>query len=934
MRFIGSLMRKIGRSTACHNGCTALAVVLGLALWLTTPLSAWALTVSGSLTADTSWAASQSPIVLQGNVTLDQDATLTIEPGVEIRMDPLASFTLKRGTVRAIGTQSQPIIITSSKSTPAPGDWGTWRFTEGTNSAQTQWDYVQVEYGSGIVIEKSSPIFNHVAINDHSGPAIRIDLESSPSGNFLSAKGNAFNAVLVPPGVVHGQVKWGLVGIPYLVRQGFVEVGQAAMAIEPHELELGAGKSASMSVVLNEPAPSGGRVVNLTSRTASIATVTPSVTVLEGATKADFEVQGKSLGTAVLSASSVDVNDAQARVDVIQLPSMALDTAINRLGIGLPYQIKLRLYAAAPAGGLTVRLDAEPAGAFELPQTVAIPEGGTEVLFTVRSTVPGRLLLKAQAPGYSDQSRFYDSVQPRIGLRLPGLEAPMVAGLDYTGEVYMDHSAPQGGMVVRLTSSNPAVLDFSTSEVNVPDGQTALQVEGLLNALTKGQAQVTLRASGVPDANLGPFEILSPTTLEWKENSGFDRAVEAWVGRQMRTDSAITVVRQRDGADLSERMPLQLHLRCQDETICSVPSSVIIPAWASYVTVPVTGLALGRTVIEAQAKGTQLATIPVVVVEPQVEWSFDDLHYVGVRRYLSFCLTVPEAGWGNGQGIAEEWRLNLTVPAQIPAGTIAAIYDSREQGTSLDHISMAAGSSCTGNLFIAAAHRGKYRIAAESTDHLSVVSELQSVYGDHTLRFRNSRTEGTSLSVVEGFVADISITPEYQGSWEEIPQPLTVRVRCIDTTVCSAPTEIVIPAGTQWGGVEVPVTGLRPGSTQIEATVLGDAVNYPDTYTTSVEVVEKAVEMEDYERVVRIGSRGEANICIGENSTSYSPIPIEVNISSSVSSVLKVEDSVMEWPVHETCVPIAYLGVSAGTATLSVRVPGFAPLTKVIEVRP
>ena len=215
-------------------------------------------TVTGTITGNTTLRAAQSPYRFQGDVVLDNNATLSIEPGVTVQMAPAASFTLKMGALQAVGTPGSPIRITSAASMPAAGDWRQWRFTPGTNNALTQLGYLSIEYGSGVAIEGASPVINSTAINHHSGPAITMDLASSPVGTGNTASGNSVNAIAVPTGTIRSQVVWGVVGIPYLVRQGLVQVGQAPLSLEPGMLKLSPGVVAMLRVSLNAPAPAGG----------------------------------------------------------------------------------------------------------------------------------------------------------------------------------------------------------------------------------------------------------------------------------------------------------------------------------------------------------------------------------------------------------------------------------------------------------------------------------------------------------------------------------------------------------------------------------------------------------------------------------------------------------------------------------------------------
>ncbi|SDY58891.1 hypothetical protein SAMN05421547_10631 [Delftia lacustris] len=187
--------------------------------------------ITGRIESNITLRAAQSPYTFQGAVVLGNDATMSVEPGVTIRMAQDASFTLQKGAFNAIGTSTKPIVITSAESTPAAGDWGTWRFTAGTNNSLTRLVYVHFEYGGGIAIEASSPQISNTIIHHHNAPAVIMDLESSPVGNGNSAYGNLLNAIVVPPGHIRNSITWGLLGIPYLVQQGLIHVGQGALAI-------------------------------------------------------------------------------------------------------------------------------------------------------------------------------------------------------------------------------------------------------------------------------------------------------------------------------------------------------------------------------------------------------------------------------------------------------------------------------------------------------------------------------------------------------------------------------------------------------------------------------------------------------------------------------------------------------------------------------
>ncbi len=87
--------------------------------------------VSGIISTNTTWNLAGSPYIVVGNVLVDTNKTLIIEPGVVVKFNSQRSIQNK-GTFIARGTASQKIIFTSNAANPAPGDWKMLEFTTGT----------------------------------------------------------------------------------------------------------------------------------------------------------------------------------------------------------------------------------------------------------------------------------------------------------------------------------------------------------------------------------------------------------------------------------------------------------------------------------------------------------------------------------------------------------------------------------------------------------------------------------------------------------------------------------------------------------------------------------------------------------------------------------------------------------------------------------
>ncbi len=113
--------------------------------------------VSGILSGSTVWTKENSPYVVNNTFIVNTGATLTIEPGVVVKMSPNYFFYIY-GTLRAQGSSTDPIVFTSIKddsvggdtngdgdmSTPASGDWLPLNFLY---ASKGELSYVNFQYG-------------------------------------------------------------------------------------------------------------------------------------------------------------------------------------------------------------------------------------------------------------------------------------------------------------------------------------------------------------------------------------------------------------------------------------------------------------------------------------------------------------------------------------------------------------------------------------------------------------------------------------------------------------------------------------------------------------------------------------------------------------------------------------------------------------------
>ena len=574
----------------------ALMLVLG---------SGWsAVPVSGSIATDTTWAYAHSPYIVTGDLTVDSNATLTIEPGVTVYMSAGTNLTVRSGALRALGNASGWVTITSYRDfpnanpAPAPGDWGQLRMLAGTRSADTRMNHVRVRFGSGMVLEGASPSFEQIEITGHSAAAMTIDLASSPLGTGLVATGNALDAISVPAGRITGSTRWGLVGLPYVLGQGNVIIGQAPLEIDPPSQQLEIGATAQLQLETDAPAPSGGRSITLSVADASIVSAPGVLHLAEGARSGTLNVTALVPGETVLTASSAGLGSASARLRV--LPPMALDLAPQSglVLVGRELEFVVSIPGYAPAGGLEIALATTDTGVATVPARVTMAAGGRESRFRVTGRVAGETTLTATAAGYRPAQATLRVSAASLSLPSRLLVAP---GLSRDLVVSLSEPAPAGGLTVRFSGGNALVSVINA--LTIPAGQVSglATVSGVARSSgTVIQATADNYAAAsttvvVEDYQLGLFGLTPPLVIP----QGVSWSVAAYVGGGGSPTVPIPVSATPDAP----------------ATLAANPAIATIPAGqrASNDFLRLTGVAVGATTLRLTSPGLRETALAVTV---------------------------------------------------------------------------------------------------------------------------------------------------------------------------------------------------------------------------------------------------------------------------------------------------------------------------------
>ena len=145
--------------------------------------------VSGHITSDANWTKANSPYIVEGDVYVDSLVTLTIEPGVKVKLDSMKCIEIK-GTLNAIGTESDSIIITRNGTARWERLWFKPASTDSLSYCRIEYagkSAIYIDATSFLVIEHNT-IANNFADYDPDSTGGGICSWGSPviSGNIIT----------------------------------------------------------------------------------------------------------------------------------------------------------------------------------------------------------------------------------------------------------------------------------------------------------------------------------------------------------------------------------------------------------------------------------------------------------------------------------------------------------------------------------------------------------------------------------------------------------------------------------------------------------------------------------------------------------------------------------------------------------------------------
>ena len=345
----------------------------------------------------------------------------------------------------------------------------------------------------------------------------------------------------------------------------------------PPAVTVGLGQSASYTVILDQPAPTGGTTVSLSSTNPSIVSVSATAFVPQGATQPTTQptVTGLNVGSGQINASASGYTSASPQTVTVNA-TMSFTPATLSVSSGTTQNATLTLSGPAPASGLTINLASSNTSAATVPNSVTFSAGATTVSVPVTGVASGSasatITASTTAPNIPSTTL---SVSATAAVGMIGLPSntSVVLGQSVTFPVTLPTAAPVGGVTVTLSSANSSIATV-TSSVTIAAGATQPATQPQVTGVNLGAVNINASAPGYTSA---VQQVQVAATLSFTPN----------------TVTVIGTGTQSLTLALSASAPtgsLAVNLSSSNTGVATVPSSVTIPAGTISVPVTVTGV--------------------------------------------------------------------------------------------------------------------------------------------------------------------------------------------------------------------------------------------------------------------------------------------------------------------------------------------------------
>jgi len=567
-------------------------------------------------------------------------------------------------------------------------------------------------------------------------------------------------------------------------------------AVNTQKNSIPGGESLSASVSLTGNAGVGGLKVDLSVNDPS-ASLPTSVTIVSGQLFAAFAVSTfPVLDDRVITIRATADGLVKTKQVTVERPRLAVvQLSPSSFAGGEQVQGTVRLTGIAPTGGIVVALTSSDA-AVTVPASVMVDAGKSEVSFdvTVRPVTTNKdVEISATHRGQTLTGSFRLEKTVLKELVLNTVEC--IGGDTVQLVVSLNGPAPDGGMLVNLSSSNSAVS--LPSSVIVPAGERSITLDLIISAVP---VDTTVTLTGTGNAGVASTSILinrpELTTLLLSPKSvtgGLDASVIV----------RLTGIAPVGGTTVS---------LASDNAAAQVPAFVIVPEGKSEVLVKVTTIAVG--------------TDSEVYVSANNETESLRAKLIVKRASMATAVLTPNSVLG---GTAS--KLDLTITGPAPVG-----------GLKIDITTDGSGTLIPTTVTIPSGAKGvSVPVTTLATNRTRV---------DRISAHVNATSAFDMLTVRAVVPADVSLTPNPVTAGGKVTGTITLRdpapvggllvALSSDRTSAIVPASVLIPAGKLTGAfivttsvvtVDVQATIKAMANAEFATTVLSIRVPAPQRIT-------------------------------------------------------------------------------------------------------
>ena len=247
-------------------------------------------------------------------------------------------------------------------------------------------------------------------------------------------------------------------------------------------------------------APAGGMTITLTSSNPTVAAVPATVTIPTNGSSAPFTLTAGYIGASRQSTITATYSGQTATATVTVNPdavtSWNLAATILVGGVASAGNNTVTLLAPAPPSGATINLSTSNRAVASIPATITVPAGSTiSNSFKVTTTavsVSTPVTLTATYNGVAVPITV--TVNPLEPSAVTLSQTSVTGGKTITGTVSLNTVAPAGGLVVSLSSSNPAVASVPQTVI-VAAGARVSPAYNVVTSVVTRQIPVTITAA-------------------------------------------------------------------------------------------------------------------------------------------------------------------------------------------------------------------------------------------------------------------------------------------------------------------------------------------------------------------------------------------------------------------------------------------------------